>query len=269
MASIRVNEVRLYYTSVGEGEETILFSHGFLMNHTMFDAQIEALKEHFRCISYDHRSHGQSEVSQDGYELNNLTTDAIALIEGLKLGPVHFVGMSTGGFVGMRIALRRPDLLKSMILVDTSAEEESPETFKKNHLLLRLVKTLGWFPLIGQVMPILFHSTFLKDADRKSEVKKWKRIIQGHEIKGMVAFGKSIFSRESILDRLAELDLPTAVIVGDKDIATAPAYNRRIAEVVPNAEFYSIPEAGHSSPVEKPQEVLEAMLDFYAKRGLM
>ena len=171
MSTIQVNNVTLYYQSVGSGADTIFFSHGYLMNNTMFNGQIDGFKNHFRCVSFDHRGHGQSEVTQDGYELDNLVTDAISLIEALNLGAVHFVGMSTGGFVGMRIALRRPDLLKSLVLMDTSAEAENPKALKQYHLLLWMVKNIGWWAVIKQVMPILFHKTFLNDRSRSNEVQ--------------------------------------------------------------------------------------------------
>lgn len=269
MNKVKVNNVELYYQSVGNESETILFSHGYLMNNTMFNGQIDVFKDRFRCVSFDHRGHGQSEVTKDGYELDNLVTDAISLIEALNMGPVHFAGMSTGGFVGMRIALRRADLLKSLVLMDTSAEAESEKAMKQYNLLLWMVKYVGWWAVIGQVMPILFHTSFLKDVARQAEVKKWRDIITGHSKKGMISFGKGIFARDSVLEQLAGLTLPVAVIVGEEDIATAPAYAQRMADVIPNAKLYKIPDAGHSAAVEKPTEVADAMRDFYTRAGII
>lgn len=263
MSTIKVNNVNLHYRSVGNGSDTILFSHGYLMNNTMFDGQIDVFKDQFRCVSFDHRGHGQSEVTKDGYELDNLVTDAISLIEALDVGPVHFTGMSTGGFVGMRIALRRPDLLKSLVLMDTSAEAEHVKALKRYDLLMRVVKYVGWWAVIGQVMPIMFHSSFLKDRSRETEVKKWRNIITGHSRKGVVPFGKGIFARDSVLEQLAGLSLPTSVIVGEQDIATPLAFSQRMANVIPNAKLYKIPDAGHSAAVEKPVEVADAMQQFY------
>lgn len=269
MPKVRVNNVEIHYNDYGKGKETLLFSHGYLMNNSMFKGQIDIFKDHFRCISFDHRGHGESEVSTNGYELDNLVTDSICLIEKLKLGPVHFIGMSTGGFVGMRLALRRPELLKSMVLMDTSAEEEEKNTLRKNKLLLWIVKNIGWFPVTGQVMSILFHQSFLKNQSRRSEVKKWRKIITSQDKRGMIPFGIGIFARDRVLEKLSGVKIPTAVIVGENDVATLPEYNKRIADMIPNSDYFVIPDAGHSAAVEKPEAVANAMRKFYSKNGLL
>lgn len=269
MNTINVNNVNLHYQSVGNGKETIVFSHGYLMDHSMFNGQMEAFKDRFRCIAFDHRGHGKSEVTKDGYEIDNLTDDAIALIETLNLGAVHFVGLSTGGFVGMRIALRRPDLLKSLVLLDTSAESEDKKALKQYNLLLWMVKNVGWFAVIGQVMPILFHKSFLKDSSRKAEVQQWKNIITRHNKDGIHAFGKGIFSRDNVLDKLSTIEVPTAVMVGEYDVATPPILAKKIVAAIPNAKFYEITDAGHSSTVEQPAKVVEAMEEFYSSSNLI
>lgn len=263
MASIKANNVKLYYQSLGEGQETVLFSHGYLMDHRMFDGQISVLKNSFRCISYDHRGHGQSEVTQSGYELDNLVDDAIALIEELNLAPVHFVGMSTGGFIGMRIAIKRPQLLKSLVLMDTSAQAEPASDLKQYDILMWIVKYIGWWPVINKAMSLLFYRDFLQDPARQEEVKKWKDIITGHNKAGVIAFGKGIFARDCILDQLANIKLPTAIIVGEEDVSTKPACSHKMAEAIAGSQHYKIAKAGHSAAVEKPDEVAQAIQDFY------
>ena len=269
MPKIKVNNVALHYEKFGTGKETLVFSHGYLMNSSMFKAQIDALKDKFTCIAFDHRGHGASEVTSDGYDLDNLVTDAISLIEALELGSVHFMGMSTGGFVGMRIALRRPDLLKSLILNDTSAEDEQPKALKRNNILLWVVKYIGFFAAISQVMPIMFYTKFLKDPSRKAEVGRWRNIILNQDRKAMVQFGHGIFARKSVLDELANLRIPTAIIVGDKDKATPIEYSRNMAAVIPNSSLFVIEDAGHSAAIEKPEEVTNAICEFYSGIGLV
>ena len=129
MPKLAVNGVELDYIDVGEGAETILFSHGFLMSKDLFAPQIAALKDRYRCVAYDHRGQAQSEVTASGYDMDTVAEDAAALIEALEIGPCHIVGLSMGGFVGMRLGARRPDLVRSLVLLDTSARVD-PERLK-------------------------------------------------------------------------------------------------------------------------------------------
>ncbi|BDX08259.1 alpha/beta fold hydrolase [Planctobacterium marinum] len=264
MPQINVNGANLFYQETGAGKETIVFSHGYLMNHTMFAGQVERLQENYRCISFEHRGHGQSEVTTSGYELDNLVSDAIALIEQLDCGPVHFVGMSTGGFVGMRIALRRPDLLRSLVLMSTSAEDEPQAALQKNTLLLKTVKNLGWWPVIGKVLPMMFHSSFLKVSGNKKTVNYWKQTVTEQNKKAMVAFGESIFSRDNVLSQLQSVSMPVAVMVGEFDVLTPPECSQRMVDNIPGARLFTIADAGHSAAIEKATEVADAMEEFYA-----
>lgn len=269
MSQIRVNDVELFYEEKGSGSEVILFSHGYLMDHTMYDGQIEAFQDQVRCIAYDHRGHGRSQAITSSYDLDALVNDAIALIEALGIGPVHFVGMSTGGFVGLRLALRRPELLRSLILIDTSADAEDKSKLKQYNLLLKTVNLVGWRPVIGRVMPILFYETFLKDSQRQAEVKKWRSIISGHDTKAITAFADAIFSRDSVVDQLGKIQTPTVVIVGKHDAATPTSYAQTMADRIHDCRMRVIPDAGHSSPVEKPRAVAEAMRVFFERVGIL
>ena len=263
MPYLKVNNAELFYEEFGRGTETLIFSHGFLMNNEMFKAQIDYFQAYFRCIAYDHRGHGQSEATVDGYELDNLVKDAIALVEKLGLQSVHFIGMSTGGFVGIRVGIQQPAWLRSLVLMDTSAEPDDKNTLRKNNLLLKIVNFVGWYPAINKVMTILFHNTFLNDKSRLDEVLKWRKIVTSHNKKAMIQFGRGIFSRTSVLEKLSDIKVPAAVIVGEKDIATPPEYAKRMVHNIPDSYFFTIPDAGHSAAIEKPAEVVEAMRSFY------
>jgi pimeloyl-ACP methyl ester carboxylesterase len=81
--------------------------------------------------------------------------------------------------------------------------------------------------------------------------------------KAMYNFGKAIFGRDNVLPKLAELDLPVAVIVGDEDTLTRPIHSERMATTIPGAKLYKIADAGHSAAIEKAPEVTQAMVEFY------
>src|SRR6185312_6315936 len=110
MPSIKVNGVELFYKESGSGPEAIVFSHGLLMDHTMFEHQRAAFDSRYRVIAYDHRGQGQSADPGSGYDMETVAQDAADLIKSLHAAPCHFAGLSMGGFVGMRLAARHPEL---------------------------------------------------------------------------------------------------------------------------------------------------------------
>src|SRR5262249_32166952 len=114
MPTIQANGVNLFYKESGSGPESIVFSHGFLMDHTMFEPQRAAFEKQYRVIAYDHRAQGQSGDSGQGYDMDTQAEDAAALIKALKAAPCHFAGLSMGGFVGMRLAAHHPELIKTL-----------------------------------------------------------------------------------------------------------------------------------------------------------
>ncbi len=147
MPYIKLNNCNYYYEIHGSGKETIVLSHGLLWSGRMFYKQTAHFKKKYSVITYDHRGQGKSEVTEDRNDMDQLYEDVIALLDHLKLKNVHFGGLSMGGFVAMRLAARRPDLVKSLILMETSSELE-PNKFKYN-ILNYIVKatSINSFPL--------------------------------------------------------------------------------------------------------------------------
>src|SRR5947209_14079350 len=167
MPTIRVNGAQLHYEDTGGAGAPVVFAHGLLFSGRMFDAQVAALKGRHRCITYDARGHGQSEVTKAGYDMDSAFADAAALIEALGAAPCHFVGLSMGGFVGMRLAARRPELLRTLTLVETAADGEPRWNAPKYRLLSLVARAFGYGPVAGTVMKIMFGRTFLGDRARK------------------------------------------------------------------------------------------------------
>jgi 3-oxoadipate enol-lactonase len=268
MSYVDVNGVRLFYTERGSGPQTVVFSHGFVMNHRMFAHQIERLSSSYRVIAFDHRCHGQSDVVRDAFGMYDLVDDAAALIRALDLGQVHFAGMSTGGFVALRLALRHPELVRSLILIDTAAGAEDPTKIKGYQRILAVCKFLGLKMVVGPILSRLMARKFRTDPKRRAEFRYWKDAIGALDTKGIYAFGQAIFTRDDVLGPLkSRSDLPpTLVIVGADDIATPPDKAYAICAAIPHAELTIIPGAGHTSPVEEPEAVSARIVTFLSSR---
>src|SRR5215467_4339172 len=230
MPIIRVNGAGIYYEEHGTGPGTIVFAHGLLWSCRMFDDQVTALKDRYRCIAFDFRGQGKSEITRDGYDMETLYEDAAALIEALDCAPCHFVGLSMGGFIAMRLAARRPNLIKSLMLLETSADPEPSENIPKYRQLSFIVRWLGPRLVFNQVMPIMFGQKFLTDPARAEQRQEWgRRGVSNHRI-GITRALTGVITRKSIYDEIEKIHVPTLIIVGDQDVATVPAKSERIHE---------------------------------------
>jgi 3-oxoadipate enol-lactonase len=233
-----------------------------LWNTALFAPQVGALKSRFRCIAYDHRGQGKS---ADGIgraiNVDTLVADAAAMIETLRIGPVHFCGLSMGGFVGLRLAICRPDLVRSLILLDTSADPEPVIAKLKYRMLNVIARCFGLRTVAKSVMPVLFGKTALTDPARVHERLAWQRQLIGNRPSIWRAIN-GVLAREGVYDELGKITAPTLVLVGDEDVATGRANAERIAEAIRDARLVRIRHAGHSSTVEQPAAVTAAISAF-------
>lgn len=262
MPRIRVNGAELYIDDTGGDGEAIVFSHGLLWSGRMFDEQVKALRGRFRCITYDHRGQGQSQVTEDGYDIETLYEDAAALITALNAGPCHFVGLSMGGFVAMRLAARRPELIRSLVLIETSADPEPQENVPRYRMLNLIARWLSLRLVAGSVMKIMFGQKFLNDPARASQREALKRKLVSNDRIGITRAVSGVIMRKSIYDELDRIKCPTLIMVGDQDVATVPARSERIHARIPQSKLVIIPGAGHSSSIEEPEAVNRAIIEF-------
>ena len=260
MPRVAVNGTQLHYEdTAGEGREALLFSHGLLMDLRMFDRQAQFFSDAYRVIRYDHRGQGGSARPKvRSIDLETLCADAVALIECLSIAPCHFAGLSMGGFVGLRLAARRPDLVRSLILLDTSA---GPETSAAAYRKLNFVaRWLGVRPVAGRVLPVLFGRTFLSDPQRAGELAVWRERLLGLD-RSIWRAVNGVIERAGVHEELGAVTVPTLIVVGEEDAATPTGAAERIHAGISQSTLVTIPKCGHSSTVEAPEAVNRAIAE--------
>jgi pimeloyl-ACP methyl ester carboxylesterase len=256
---VTINGVRLWVEDTGGSGPPVLFSHGLLWSTRMWDAQVAALHSRYRCIAWDHRGQGQSDVPNvRSISIEDCYADAVALIERLGVAPVHIVGLSMGGFVTMRLAARRPDLVRSCVLLETSGEAEPAENVPKYRTLNRVAKWFGLRLVANKVMPIMFGQTFLTDPARAAERDLWRERLSGNR-RDIWRAVNGVIEREPMLSELARITAPTLIMVGDEDVATVPLKAERMHAAIRGSKLVRIPHAGHSSSIEQPGHVTAAI----------
>lgn len=267
MALIPVNGAQVHITDTGypDGKPeapVVVFGHGLLFSGNMFQEQIRRLYPSYRCVAIDWRGQGKSPATADGYDMETLFEDAAAIIDGLGVGPVHYVGLSMGGFIGMRLAARRPELIKSLTLLDTSAGPEDPDKVKQYRLLASIYRWVGMVPLEGKVKPLMFGPTFLASPEAKAGVDQWKAVLKAVDRVGMKKAILGVTDRLPIAAELASITVPTLVAVGEDDVATPVHKSEAIVAGMKGSTLKLVPNCGHSSTVEQPEALADLIEEF-------
>nr|WP_275941281.1 alpha/beta fold hydrolase [Planosporangium flavigriseum] len=241
----------------------MVFSHSLFFNRSMFRHQVERFAADYRVIVYDHRGQGDSAPASLGLlDMDTLTEDAAALIEHLDLGPCHFLGNSMGGFVALRLAARRPDLLRSAVALGSSAESE--HKLAEFAPLVEHMQRHGTAEVIDALMYIMLGDATLTDPAKEELRREWRAyMLSLPPAIGDAAYG--VIHRKSVVDELAAATVPVLAIAGAEDHAYPPPLSSQlIADVVATARHVTVPQAGHSVALEQPEAVNDHLARHFA-----
>ena len=266
MPTLPVLGADLHYLDSGDGPETVVLGHGYLMTSELWDRLVPPLVgAGFRVVRPDWRGQGRSETTAGGYDPWDLAADTLALLDALGVDRFHYVGHSMGGYVGWRLALRAPGRVASLVQIGTTAQAEGAAALREYGVLLWALRLLGYGAVLGKVMPILYGPDFLADPDRQQDVDEQRRRVRSNSRVGVHRAGRGIFDRDDVSGQLAQVRAPTLVVTGEHDRPHPPTQARADAERLPDAEFVMIENVGHTPPVEAPERVEALVLDWLAR----
>ena len=258
MPVAEVNGQHINYEDSGGDLPVVLFSHGFLMDHTMFDAQVEALSGTYRCIRWDERGFGSTPATEH-FSYWDSAADAIALLDHLGVDKAALVGMSQGGFLSLRAALGYPDRVAGVVLIDSEPGVDPPETLEGYKGMVG--HWLSDEPLgdVGEFVAGLI----INDADLNAEwIAKWEARRSAGET-GMEFASEALLSRDDITDRIGELQMPVLSIHGTDDASITIDKAEALQAAVPNGYgLIAIEGAAHAPNMTHAQPVNEAIAAF-------
>lgn len=262
MPRIRVNGVELNYIREGRGEPLLLV-HGYMFGCDYWRPQIDALKGDYDVVAPDLRGQMGSEPSPDpaGYDLWNQAEDMYQLIQALEIAPVHWVGLSMGGFIGMRLFLRHPEVIRSFVFMDTQALPEVPELAEQHKALMAVVAD-GDLEAVMPAIPI----SFLADdyiRDQPEAVEAWLQQLRESDVGALMDILRAIDAREDLTDKVGAINVPTLVIHGTEDVAIDVERGKALADAIPGARFETV-DGGHQSNVDRPAGTTRLIVDFLA-----
>jgi 3-oxoadipate enol-lactonase len=231
----------------------------------MWREQVPGLSESNRVINVDLRGHGKSSPVTASFTLYDLVYDVIEVLDSLGLERAIWAGLSVGGMMSMRAALVAPERVTALLLLDTHAGAETPLRRIKYTIMTAGVRRFGLGPLMPAITPMMFGKTTRRLNPEL--VGEWQEKFRGADLQSIVWYARALMRRDSILDRLNEIDVPTLVMVGEEDTSLTPKYAQAIAAGIPDARLVIVPGAGHLLALEQPNIVTEQMCEFSRSVG--
>jgi 3-oxoadipate enol-lactonase/4-carboxymuconolactone decarboxylase len=261
MPTVNANGVELHYELTGpEGAPVIAFSNSLGTTLAMWDAQAGALSGSFRCLRYDARGHGRSQVTEAGFSVDDLAEDLNGLLDALGIARAHIVGLSLGGMTGQALAVLHPEKVDRLVLVATAAYLP-PETLWRERA--DIVEARGMAAVADNVIQRWF--TAPEQASAGAQATR-RILVENIDPRGYANCCRAI-GRMDLRSRIGAIRAPTLVISGAQDPATPIAMGEEIAALVPGAKFAVIPDTAHLIAVERPEALTSHMARFLGEQA--
>jgi 3-oxoadipate enol-lactonase len=266
MKSATIATGQLAYIDRGAGQPVLLI-HGFPLDHTMWDAQIDALSEHSLVIAPDLRGFGQSPLGgadpERGISMDRYADDLAELLDAITPAiqePIVVVGFSMGGYIAWQFVRKYPERVRALVQCDTRAAADSDEARAGRLKMAEKVAEWGSARIAEMMGPKLIAP---RSFETKPEVVAAVRaVVERTSPAGIAAAQLGMAARPDMIDFLPQIKVPTLVVVGAEDAISPPTEMQSVAEKIPNAKFVIIPESGHMTTMENPTAVSGALLRF-------
>jgi pimeloyl-ACP methyl ester carboxylesterase len=259
MPTIHVNDIDLHYEIHGDGEPLLLI-HGLGSSSRDWELQLDFFAQNYKLILVDVRGHGRSGKPTGPYSIPLFAEDIKELLQALQVGPAHILGISLGGMIGFQLGISYPDMIKSLVIVNSTPELVARTLKDRLGIWQRLliVRFLGMRKM-GEVLG----DRFLPDPEqaelRKIFIERWAENDKPAYTEAM----KAVIGW-SVTDRLGEIRCPTLVIGADGDYFPT-AEKENYVKQIPGAELLIIENSRHTLPAEKPAEFNVAVKEFLTR----
>lgn len=239
------NEVSLNYHTFGDKTKpALIFSNSLGTNYTMWQAQIDALKDDFFVICYDTRGHGQSSAPSHAYTIDELGGDVVALLDFLGVEKANFCGISMGGLTGIWLAINQPKKFNKIIVSNTAAKIGNKDAWQDR---ANSVRANGLQDIAQSAPSRWFTDDFIKN--HPDVVKALSDNLAKGDKDGYANCCEALAVAD-LRDDLKNAQVPMLVIAGEKDPVTTVADGEFITANAPNSELAAM-SASHISNVEQ------------------
>jgi pimeloyl-ACP methyl ester carboxylesterase len=251
-APITIGALDLWVERRGDGPDVLLIA-GLGDPAEAWQFQLDGLADRYRVTAFDNRGVGRTPPADGPLSAATMADDAAALLRGLDAPAVHVAGFSMGSAIAQELALRHPELVRSLVLVSTYARPDA--------LLRAQLKLWRWLPEVAPDERAFFEAFFTwvytprahTDGTVEQMVEEALAFPHQQTVEAFQAQVDACVAHDTA-DRLAQIAVPTLVLAGEYDMILPPRLGRSVAAAIPGARFEVVPEAAHQPFQEIPDE---------------
>lgn len=249
--------VRLHYRVDGRDDASaILLSNSLGADLDMWAAQVALLAPRYRVVRYDSRGHGDSDASPGPYEIGQLASDALALLDHLGIERALVCGISMGGLVAQWLAIHHPERLRSAVFANTGAKIGTAETWSER---ITTVRTEGMVGVRDAVVGRFFTPSFV---EREPEtVERIRRTLVAVPADAYIASCRAVEGAD-LRAEVGSIRAPSLIVASTEDVSTPVADSEWLHVHIPGSRLVVIEDAAHLSNVEQPDRFNEALAGF-------
>ncbi len=278
MPFVEVEDGRLYYDVSGKGPSLVLI-HGAWASHEWWRWQIPELSKDYQVLSLDVRGHGQSSPLKAAYSVDGFTRDLESFLQKVEIDQAVLVGWSMGGIISMEYCLNHPSKVRALILIATRGHR-NPQM--KRRIMIQYLQAR---------LSLIMDFTSPRKYDRAAEGFSGEQERVKREVENMLSpttprevfdwvmdditnkprenyfeVAKSIWNWEAG-EELKRINVPTLIMVGEKDSRTPPRFSHLLHAEIPNSRLVIVKDAGHCLALERPQVVNAEIIKFLKSLG--
>jgi len=261
MPELKREGVRLFYHVWGTEGPGVVLVHGLGSCGEDWPFQVERWQRHYRLVAPDLRGHGQSAPIRAPVTVADLADDVAAIVQAADVAPAHVVGLSLGGMVAQELALRHPELVRSLVLVNTFCRLRVRGWRDRRRIWART--------LALRLLPMSFvaRSTARRLFPQPEDAELYRAAVErlrGNDRRSIWLAWQAIRHHDTC-DRLEHMRVPTLVVHGEEDTTVSYVDCQVLAQRIPGAQLKTIPNSGHATPLDAPNRFNMAVEEFWKR----
>jgi len=259
MPTISRDNTTIAYEATGHGEPLVL-GHSFLLNREMWRPQIDRLAGRYRVVAVDWRGHGESGPARGNVTLDDLADDVLAVLDAEGIERATWVGLSIGGMVAMREAIRDTGRVGALVLVDTDADTWRTRDRVQARLLGLFARVAGTRPA-APAIPRMFFAARTR-RQQPDLVARWRKSVETLSVPSVLCLLETLARRPSMIDQVGAITVPTLIIHGANDASIPAARAEQLHRAIPGSQLRLLPDCGHIASLDQPDLVGAAIEEF-------